>query len=238
MEILAIPNQKGGAAKTTTAMNVAATLGCAGKRVLLVDLDPQASLTRSLGIQARQNIFQNPQPSRSPIPSVEIIAGGPGLVEHEMDLTRRQDFGVLQPLLSQHASYDFVILDCPPNLYGSTANAIAAADHLLVPIPLSLQVVQSLGDTMRLIKTLQDSGYTTPPRITGVITIYRKLSVEAELTALAGRFFAGGLLETRIRQSNLYLRAEMKQVPAVLYAKPNTAPVVDHLRLCQELNLL
>ncbi|HTE20626.1 MAG TPA: ParA family protein, partial [Armatimonadota bacterium] len=153
MEVITLASQKGGCAKTTTAMNLAAVLEQAGKRVLLVDLDPQATLSRSLGVRDVWNLYTHGLIGQTTeLPGVELVPGGPALVKHEMDLTIREDFGVLRPIVSQVRGYDYLILDCPPNLYGSTTNAIVAADRMLIPAPLDVPVLQSLTDTIQMLQ--------------------------------------------------------------------------------------
>jgi chromosome partitioning protein len=238
MEAIAIVNQKGGCAKTTTAMNLGAVLGRAGKRVLLVDLDPQATLTRSLGVRQDWNLYVSGLVGvPTGLPGMDLVPGGPDLVKHEMALTIREDFGTLRPLLSEVRGYDYVLFDCPPNLYGSTVNAIAAADRLLIPAPLEAPVLQSMIDTLRLLESIRKSGSPCPTWIAGVVTIYRKNSLEPQLVELAQKVFPA-LLDSRIRQSTLYTRAGLKRTAAVAIGNKSSAPVVDHLNLAREMRLL
>jgi len=238
MEVIAIVNQKGGCGKTTTTMNLGAVLGQAGKRTLLVDLDPQATLTKSLGVVEQWNLYeQGPVGLPTKLPGVDLVPGGPGLVKHEMALTLREDFGVLRSLLSSIQGYDYVLIDSPPNLYGSTTNAIVAADRMLIPAPLSPSVLHSLQDTLQLLSSIRAQHLACPDRVAGVVTIYRKRALSDRLTQLAARVFPE-LLETRIRMSDFYERAEAKATAAVAIAGKRSAPVVDHQNLAREMRLV
>ena len=238
MEVITIASQKGGCAKTTTAMNLAAVLGAAGKRVLLVDLDPQATLSRSLGVRDVWNLYTHGLIGQTTeLPGVELVPGGPALVKHEMDLTIREDFGVLRPIVSQVRGYDYLILDCPPNLYGSTTNAIVAADRMLIPAPLDVPVLQSLTDTIQMLQSIQEKGMPCPTWVAGVVTIYDKSSMDARLISVAQRIFPN-LLDTRIRMSKVYKRAGMMLTAAAIIGSRNSAPVVDHRRLAEEMRLV
>ena len=238
MEVISICNQKGGCAKTTTAMNLGATLAREGKRTLLVDLDPQATLTRSLGVRQSWNLYADGlQGVETSIPGLDLVPGGPALVSHEMDLTRAERFNVLRPLVSEVRGYDYLLIDCPPNLYGSTTNAVVAAERLLIPAPLDVPVLQSLTDTVRLIESLRKKKLPVPEWVAGVITIYHKTAMEPQLLRLAERVFPS-LLDTRIRRSTVYTRAGLKQTAAVVIGTKGSAPVLDHRALAQEMKLV
>ena len=237
MDVVSIVNMKGGAGKTTTAANLAAVLGKEQKRVLLVDLDSQASLTCSLGIQEEHNVFTGVRWVETKMPNVFLVPGGPDLVRHEMDLAAQESFQVLRRLLSGVQGFDFLVLDCPPNLYGSTVNAIVASDQLLMPVPPSLKSIRSVGTTMRLLRNLGTKGNPVPSRICAFLTIYRKLAIETQLIQLLENVVPQ-VLNTRIRQSAHYSKEELYCTAAALFSTAKSSPVVDHQSLVRELGLL
>jgi len=238
MKVITIASQKGGAGKTTTTLNLSAVLAQAEKRVLLIDLDAQATLTRLLGIKERWDLFTaGPKGIPTRIEGVDLVPGGPQLSESETKLDLKNDLAVLRRILSGLRGYDYVLIDCPPNVHGTTSNAIVAADQLLIPSPLSYAVLLSTADTLELLQGVRRKGLACPDWIAGVITIYKKLSVEPELLQLAQQILPE-LLETRIRMSSLYPKWELKRTAAAAMASKKSAPVVDHRRLACEMGLL
>ena len=146
MKILAISNQKGGVAKTTTALNLGAALAEQGRRVLLVDLDPQSSLTQSLGIMAEgrsmAEVLGDAEPGDLAITEVvQNIAPGLDLAPSDVTLSRAElglvsrwgREAALKNALAALAGYDVILIDCPPSLALLTVNALVAADGVLCP---------------------------------------------------------------------------------------------------------
>lgn len=141
--IIAIANFKGGVAKTTSTINIGASMSRQGKRVLLIDLDPQYNLTQSLGIYEEQKYhiygaLKEEYPLK-PIcisENLDIIASSLDLIKAEVELShkfKREEIlnRLLEPL---KASYDYILMDCPPSLGVLTINAFVASDHIYVPI--------------------------------------------------------------------------------------------------------
>lgn len=168
-QILAIVNQKGGVGKSTTAVNLAATLGEEGKTVLLVDLDPQGNATSGFGLDknGREICVYNALLGDTPMadivqsvtePNVHVVPATIQLAGAEIELvsaisreTRLKN--ILQPLL---ADYDYVVIDCPPSLGLLTVNALTAADGVLIPVQCeyyALEGLTKLLESVRLVKT-------------------------------------------------------------------------------------
>lgn len=167
MRRLALLNQKGGVGKTTTAANLGAALGLAGKRVLLVDLDPQAHLSLHYGVE-----IEDAQPSSydlltasTPLRDIGMaVRDGITLIPADIDLAAAEvelisvtgrEVILREALEAVEADYDVLLIDCPPSLGVLTVNALAAAGEVLIPLQahfLALQGVGKLLDTVRLVR--------------------------------------------------------------------------------------
>src|SRR5213083_2379258 len=172
MKIVAIANQKGGVGKTTTAVNLGAALAESGKRILIVDLDPQANATSSFGLQGVEDvslyepllgeasITEKILPTRREglfiVPAHLDMAGAEvEIARMPNHLTRLAE--TLKPLHTDQ-TFDFVFLDCPPSLGILMSNALAAADELLTPIQCEYFALEGLVKIVRLIEQVLDSG--------------------------------------------------------------------------------
>ena len=169
MKLLAIANQKGGVGKTTTAVNLSTCLAVKGKRVLLIDLDPQGNATSALGLEGtagkslyqaligHADIKQKIVPTRfaclSMIPADLDLAGAEIEVARLDDhLTRLRD--VLAGL-SQESGYDYLFLDCPPSLGILMTNALAAAHQLLIPLQCEYFALEGLSKIVHLVNQIR-----------------------------------------------------------------------------------
>ena len=183
MKIIAITNQKGGVGKTTTTVNLAASLAGLGKRILLVDLDPQASATSVLGLKeaslgsiyqaligarpARELVLETRIPNLSAIPADLDMAGA------EIEVARMDDHilqlrRVLGDVRDQNA-FDYALLDCPPSLGILMSNALAAADEILVPIQCEYYALEGLGLLMEVTERIRSSGANPGLSISGLL---------------------------------------------------------------------
>ena len=167
-KIIAFANQKGGVGKTTSCVNVAASLGVLGKKVLIVDLDPQGNATSGVGVSkkglktstrellngeltAREVIRETPYKNLSVIPTGTALAGA----EFELLDFEEPDFRMKEALSSVRDDYDYILIDCPPSLNMITVNALVAADTVLVPIQceyFALEGLEQLLHTVNLVK--------------------------------------------------------------------------------------
>lgn len=163
--VIAIANEKGGVAKTTTSISLAGTFVEAGKTVLLVDMDPQASLTVYLGVtphslrKSSADILihsADPECISTEIPNLDLIPSNNELALAERFLTiRRNHQHILKEALSKIMHYDAIIIDSPPSLGIITQNALVAADLLIVPVIPEYLAVTALRDITQLIQTLR-----------------------------------------------------------------------------------
>ena len=167
-KIIAIANQKGGVGKTTTAVNLAASLGACGKRTLLCDLDPQGNSTSGNGINKREtglsvyDLLINRTPAREVIlhtgfenldllPSSMDLAGA----EVEMAGIEHRETLLKDGLLPVGEEYDYILIDCPPSLGFLTINALAAADTLLIPVQCEYYALEGLSQLMMSVRQVK-----------------------------------------------------------------------------------
>ena len=161
--VIAIANQKGGVGKTTTTINLGATLAVADMRVLIIDADPQGNSTSGLGLRGRfqKGLYQalvlghslDDSTKDTELPNLRIIPSDKSLVAAEVEFVDLPDreFKIKRLLEPALRNYDYVLIDCPPSLGLLTLNALAAADSVLVPIQceyFALEGVSELWDTL------------------------------------------------------------------------------------------
>lgn len=167
MQILAIANQKGGVAKTTTAVNLVAGLAREGHRTLLIDLDPQANATESLPVDLEdvqpKSVYELLEHTasladarRTVYPGLDLVPSHIRVARLEPALSGSLDAYRLQEALSPAASeYDFVVIDCPPSLGSLTTNALVAATGIIVPVRPATYGLSAINDFMATLQLVQ-----------------------------------------------------------------------------------
>jgi len=167
-KIIAIANQKGGVGKTTTSVNLAASLGVLEKKVLLIDADPQANASSGLGIDVEAvevgtyQVLEHTSSARNAIqqttsPNVDIIPAHIDLVAIEIELVDKEqrEYMLKNALVDIKNDYDFIIIDCAPSLGLITLNSLVAADSVIIPIQCEYFALEGLGKLLNTIKSVQ-----------------------------------------------------------------------------------
>jgi chromosome partitioning protein len=183
MKIIAIANQKGGVGKTTTAVNLSCALAEIGRRILLIDLDPQANATSALGMQEIEagsiydsllggvSVADKVLPTRSE--RVFIVPSDLDLAGAEVEIARMSDhltrLARTLSILRTDQTFDFVLLDCPPSLGILMTNALAAADEILTPIQCEYFALEGLVKIVHVVEQVRDSGANDQLEIGGIL---------------------------------------------------------------------
>ncbi|QQR81835.1 MAG: ParA family protein [Deltaproteobacteria bacterium] len=170
-EIIGLCNQKGGVGKTTSAINLAASLAAAEKHVLLVDFDPQSNSSSGLGIQKnsiesnsyRLVVDQSPAtplaPQKTDLAYLDIIPAATDLVGAEVELVsfEQREYALKKSLEPYHSQYDFILIDSPPSLGLLTLNLLVASHYLLVPVQAEYYALEGISDLMRTVSLVQQN---------------------------------------------------------------------------------
>lgn len=248
MPIYAFANQKGGVGKTTSAVNLAACLAAAGRSTLLVDLDPQANATASLGIERKglsgsvYEVLVNGRPLAEHIlptrwanlylvPATSDLAGA----EVELVPAPRREFRLRDALEGIRSAYDYILIDCPPSLGLLTLNAMVAADALIVPVQCEYLAMEGLA---RLLQTMtRVRGRFNPQlHVRGfLLTMFDARSRLAQQVVEEVRHhFPGRVFQTVIPRSVRLAEAPSYGLPILAYA-PHSPGSIAYAALAQEL---
>src|SRR4026209_132408 len=217
MKIVAIANQKGGVGKTTTAVNLGAALAESGKRILIVDLDPQANATSSFGLQevedvslyepllGEASITEKILPTRRE--GLFIVPADLDMAGAEVEIARMPNHltrlaETLKPLQTDQ-TFDIVFLDCPPSLGILMSNALAAADELLTPIQCEYFALEGLVKIVRLIERVRDSGVNKRLQLGGIVmTMFdARTNLSEQVVAEVRQHFGERVYQTVIPRS-------------------------------------
>ena len=247
-KIIAIANQKGGVGKTTTSMNLAASLATLEKKVLLVDIDPQANASSGMGVdvgQVETSIYEclvdhvdiKEAIYTTDIEGLDIVPSHVNLTGADVELleVKKREYVLRNVFAGIKAEYDFIIIDCSPSLNIITVNAMTAADSVIIPVQceyFALEGISQLLNTIRLIKkklnaNLEIEGF--------LLTMYdRRLRLANQIYDEVKRHFQELVFKTVIQRNVKLSEAPSHGLPAILYDADSTG-AVNHLALAREI---
>lgn len=245
MKVVAIANHKGGCGKTTTAVNLASSLAVKGKKVLLIDLDPQGSATTHLGISDFQNtmyevLLENLSISDITIPTgingLDIAPSDKRLGRAEMELSNKPVAreAVLKPKLNDANSYDFVIIDTPPSLGFLTINAMVAADTILVPIQTEFFAIKGLSMILDLTKAISE-GLSHDLEMRYLLTMYdARTKMGKEIIVNVRELLGNDVFKTVIPRS-IKLAESPSYGKPVYFLDPESPGAIAYNQLAEEM---
>ena len=244
---VAIANQKGGVGKTTTAVNLSAALALNGKRVLLIDLDPQGNAGSGLGypsIKVQRGVYEvlsgettlSQVTLETEIAGLQLIPSGQRLVGAEVELVDvpRREYRLKEALVDVEERYDFILIDAPPSLGFLTLNALTAARSVLVPVQCEYYALEGLSHLLSAIRLVQQ-GLNPTLQIEGVLlTMFdNRLNLSQQVLEETRRFFAERVYRTVIPRNVRLSEAPSFGKPVLLYDK-DCLGSVSYRSLAQE----
>lgn len=230
-EIIAIANQKGGVGKTTTSVNLAASLAANKKKVLIIDLDPQTNTTTGLGFYRGQyefNIYHvligkaniSDIILKTDIETLCLAPSGISLAGLEQELTEKTL--LKDKLASVKNKFDYIIIDCPPALGIITVNALAASDSIIIPIQCEFYALDGLASILKTIKIIKETGINKKLKIRGFLpTMYSSNNnLSKEMVESLKEKFSDKLFYKRGSDEYVLIPRNVKLAEAPSYGKP------------------
>src|SRR3989338_2762635 len=211
-KVISIANQKGGVGKTVTSVNLSAYLAALGKKVLLVDFDPQANATSGVGVDPRKVDFGSYHILDTKIPAHEAIKPtnslGCPIIPASFDLAgagvelvnmKNIEFRLHDAIIKVRTDFDYVIVDCPPSLVLLTINGIVASDEVLVPVQCEYYALEGLAQLLETVNLIRENLGKDIDILGAVLTMYDKRNrLDREIAKEVRRNFPGYVFDTMI----------------------------------------
>ena len=247
--MIAIANQKGGVGKTTTAINLSAAIAQEGRRVLLVDMDPQANATSGVGFRASDedptttyDILTGDLEARaairpSGVPGLDVLPASPDLAGAEVELVdvEGRERVLQRALQSVSSEYDVVLIDCPPSLGLLTINALVACSSVLIPLQCEYYALEGLGHLMETVGRIQE-GLNPALQIEGVVlTMFDgRLNLSVQVAEEARKHLGDRVYQTMIPRNVRLGEAPSFGAPVTVY-DPACVGAVSYFNLAREI---
>ena len=248
-KIIAIANQKGGVGKTTTAINLSASFAHFGRKVLLIDMDPQGNSSRGLGLDPTtikytiyhsffKGININKTIYKSPLKSLDVIGANLLLARTDVEIVTipQHPFTVLKTKIKEiEKKYDYIFIDCPPSLGLLSTNALVAADSVIIPVQCEYFALEAVAQVLATIKQVQSS-HNDQLKIEGfLLTMYdERTRLGIEISQQIRGLFKESTFMTPIPRNIALAEASARALPTILY-KPSSKGSLAYLNVAKEI---
>jgi len=248
MEVIGIANQKGGVGKTTTCMNLAASLAVIGRKILIIDIDPQGNASTGMGIEPNERqkdiygvlINQcdiNSAIKQTNLKNLDIISSTVDLAAAELSLAKqnKREYILKSHIKQLNKKYDYIIIDCPPSLNLLTINAMAAIDELIIPVQSEFFALEGLSHLLKTIKLIRKT-INPQLKIKGILlTMYdRRNRISEQVAREIKKFLGDKLFKTIIPRNVKISEAPSFGKPVIAYDH-NCKGAKAYVRLVKEI---